>query len=700
MQVALPGWAPAPHWRVLVAAVTRAVPGDAYWVDNLQLDSASLLSSAEIASPVSLEVSLNGQDYSALGFRYSYLSQPQISALLPPGGPLGGDTRVRVAGSGLRGGSGYACRFGEVRVHASWDEAAGEVVCVTPPQPGHAPAGGSLPFAIALNVADADHPDPLAAADFTLAAPEFTYHGPLTCCPAPLRSPLPSRRTVCVPGPCCRPHRLPLPWPHTMLPLPSSGELQLTDVSPAVGPVVGGAVLAVHGGRMAGGSDYLCCLAAEGQTCTPSATPSGAAGGGVGPATSAASYDAATATLRCVSPAVQAAGAHRLRLSLNGQQFAWGPGQALAFWAVAPLALLASLLPAAGPAEGGSVVVAALSSAIARPNPAEFAALFSGSSAANLGAIALEPTCRFGGQGHAAGLVVPATLDGEGRKYTCVTPSAAASGAALELRPTTEAELRASLTFYGGAAPIGGGAVRLSGPPGQEAGSIVVSMPQPLQPLPSFVWSAELTLRSHASLDGVSLSYGDNLGRLRQFGKGHGLRVVLLPLRNEIVALLQGVAVGAAPLLPNALPPPAPYVSMEHATAEQKASALRARDTAGWADLAILPWDVDGKQAAGPMEGETAGAGPAAGPAEGAAEEMAHLARTRVDREAAARGALSQPRSWEVSVTPSPLDGDADAATLIVSLGGAVRLRQPSPPPLLLPFAFPPGPDPDPDPDY
>ena len=125
MQVALPGWAPAPHWRVLVAAVTRAVPGDAYWVDNLQLDSASLLSSAEIASPVSLEVSLNGQDYSALGFRYSYLSQPQISALLPPGGPLGGDTRVRVAGSGLRGGSGYACRFGEVRVHASWDGAAG-----------------------------------------------------------------------------------------------------------------------------------------------------------------------------------------------------------------------------------------------------------------------------------------------------------------------------------------------------------------------------------------------------------------------------------------------------------------------------------------------------------------------------------------------------------------------------------------------
>ena len=481
-----------------------------------------------------------------------------------------------------------------------------------------------------------------------------------------------------------------------MLPLPSSGELQVTDVSPAVGPVVGGAVLAVHGGRMAGGSEYLCCLAAQGQTCTPSATPSGAEGG-VGPATSAASYDAAARTLRCVSPAVQAAGAHRLRLSLNGQQFAWGPGQALVFWAVAPLALLASLLPAAGPSEGGSVVVAALSSAIARPNLAELAALFSGSSAANLGAIALEPTCRFGGQGHTAGLVVPATLDGEGRKYTCVTPSAAASGAALELRPTTEAELRASLTFYGGAAPIGGGAVRLSGPPGQEAGSIVVSTPQPLQPLPSFVWSAELTLRSRASLDGVSLSYCDDLGRLRQFGKGHGLRVVLLPLRNEIVALLQGVAVGAAPLFPNALPPPAPHALTEHAAVGQKAYALRTQGTAGWADLAILPWDVDGKQAAGPMGGETAGpaAGPAAEPAEraveGAAEEMAHLARTRVDREAAARGALSQPRSWEVSVTPSPLDSDADAATLVVSLGGAVRLCLPSPPP--------PDPDPDPDPD-
>ena len=657
--------------------MTRVVPGDAYWVDNLQLDSASLLSAGEIASPVSLEVSLNGQDYSTLGFRYSYQSPPQISALLPPGGPLGGDTRVRVAGSGLRGGSGYACRFGEVRVHASWDEAAGEVVCVTPPQPGHAPAGGSLPFAIALNVADADHPAPLAAADYALAAPDFTYHGPLKLSPRSPPIPAPFRLRSSAPRLC--PHDLPLPWLHDLPLLPSSGELQLTAISPAVGPVIGGAVLVVHGGRMAGGSEYLCCLAAKGQTCTPSATPSGAAGDGVGPATSAASYDAAARTLRCVSPTVQAAGAHRLRLSLNGQQFAWEPGQALAFWAVAPLALLASLLPAAGPAEGGSVVVAALSSAIARPNPAEFATLFSGSSAANLGAIALEPTCRFGGQGHAAGLVVPATLDGEGRKYTCVTPSAAASGAALELRPTTETELRASLTFYGGAAPIGGGAVRLSGPPGQEAGSIIVSTPQPLQPLPSFVWSAELTLRSRASLDGVSLSYGDNLGRLRQFGKGHGLRVVLLPLRNEIVALLRGVAVGAATLLPNALPLPAPHASTEHAAAGQKAYALRAHGTAGWADLAILPWHVDGKQSAGPMGVEMAGpaAGPAEGVVEGAAEEMAHLARTRVDREAAARGALSQPRSWEVSVTPSPLDGDADAATLVVSLGGAVRLRLP-----------------------
>ena len=482
-----------------------------------------------------------------------------------------------------------------------------------------------------------------------------------------------------------------------MLPLPSSGELQLTDVSPAVGPVVGGAVLAVHGGRMAGGSEYLCCLAAKGQTCTPS----GAMGGGAGPATSAASYDAAARTLRCVSPAVQAAGAHRLRLSLNGQQFAWEPGQALAFWAVAPLALLASLLPAAGPAEGGSVVVAALSSAIALPKTAEFAALFSGSSAANLGAIALEPTCRFGGQGHAAGLVVPATLDGEGRTYTCVTPSAAASGAALELRPTTETELRASLTFYGGAAPIGGGAVRLSGPPGQEAASIVVSTPQPLQPLPSFVWSAELTLRSRASVDGVSLSYGDNLGRLRQFGKGHGLRVVLLPLRNEIVALLRGVAVGAAPLVPNALPPPAPHASTEHAAAGQEAYALRTHGTAGWANLAILPLDVGGKQAAGPMRGETAGpaARPAAGPAAGVVEGAAHLARTRVDREAAARGALSQPRSWEVSVTPSPLDGDADAATLVVSLGGEVPHLGPSSSPWPLPPPPPPPPDPETDTD-
>ena len=197
--------------------MTRAVPGDAYWVDNLQLDSASLLSSAEMALPVSLEVSLNGQDYSALGFRYSYQSPPQVSALLPPGGPLGGDTRVRVVGSGLRGGSGYACRFGGVRVHASWDEVSGRVFCDSPPQPGHAPAGGSLPFAVALNVADADHSAPLAAADYTLAAADFTYHGPRTCCPASLPSPLTRRLRSSAPRLC--PHGLPLPRPQALPPV-------------------------------------------------------------------------------------------------------------------------------------------------------------------------------------------------------------------------------------------------------------------------------------------------------------------------------------------------------------------------------------------------------------------------------------------------------------------------------------------------
>ena len=81
--VQLPNWRPADHWRLALIARSRSTVGDACWVDNLRVRSASLAD----APTAPLSISLDAQHFTATEAPFAYHPPPVVSALLPPGGP-------------------------------------------------------------------------------------------------------------------------------------------------------------------------------------------------------------------------------------------------------------------------------------------------------------------------------------------------------------------------------------------------------------------------------------------------------------------------------------------------------------------------------------------------------------------------------------------------------------------------------------
>jgi len=81
------------------------------------------------ASDASVEVSLNGQQYSRSAVRFAYHAPEEVLRLSPSSGLITGSTVVRVFGSGFRPFEESLCRFGEIAVNATW-VSSGEVRCV------------------------------------------------------------------------------------------------------------------------------------------------------------------------------------------------------------------------------------------------------------------------------------------------------------------------------------------------------------------------------------------------------------------------------------------------------------------------------------------------------------------------------------------------------------------------------------------
>ena len=121
--VPLPNWSPGIHWRLTLIALTESIPGDAYWIDNLRVTSASLLPSVPRAE---FEVSLNGQQFSANALEHVYFTQPTRLTHVSPvtAGPTLGGSAVTIHGRGLSAFAQWGA--GPAQARCRWGGAAGQ----------------------------------------------------------------------------------------------------------------------------------------------------------------------------------------------------------------------------------------------------------------------------------------------------------------------------------------------------------------------------------------------------------------------------------------------------------------------------------------------------------------------------------------------------------------------------------------------
>ena len=122
----LPRWQPAAGWRFGFGARTSAA------VDEHLLGSISISADALVEDlPLSLEVTLNGQQFSPGSVEYAYRTAPHVSALCPTSGPVSGNTSVLVHGARFSSRHAWLCRFGNSSVSASFRSDA-QLGCVSP----------------------------------------------------------------------------------------------------------------------------------------------------------------------------------------------------------------------------------------------------------------------------------------------------------------------------------------------------------------------------------------------------------------------------------------------------------------------------------------------------------------------------------------------------------------------------------------
>ena len=99
-----------------------------------------------------VEVSLNGQQFTASSLRFTYREPPIVVSIEPSFGPALGGTEVNVYASGLEGGTEYLCRFGyfTTAVPATHEPAMSRLVCAAPQGAG----GESVHLTVSTNGQD------------------------------------------------------------------------------------------------------------------------------------------------------------------------------------------------------------------------------------------------------------------------------------------------------------------------------------------------------------------------------------------------------------------------------------------------------------------------------------------------------------------------------------------------------------------
>jgi len=145
---------------------------------------------------ISVELSLNAQQFSSSEVSFTYLTAARVSSSSPSSGPLSGSTSVRVFGADFASGLAYRCRFGSTIVPAS-SISGEELACDSPAQA----SVGSASLEVSLD-----------AHNFTSDGVSFVYYE----------------------------------------------QAAVDEVAPRGGSKNGGALLTVDGLSFGGGSDYRC----------------------------------------------------------------------------------------------------------------------------------------------------------------------------------------------------------------------------------------------------------------------------------------------------------------------------------------------------------------------------------------------------------------------------------------------------------
>ena len=269
---------------------------------------------ANATSLVSLEISLNAQDYTRNRANFTYYAPPAVLGLSPSSGPLAGGTRVLVLGANLTGGSDYRCAFGTRSLQHSpignsttapvFAEAenltATTLVCTTP---AHLAPPRSLDVAVTLN-----------GQQYSARTAPFSVHAPV----------------------------------------------DVLAFSPASGPRLGATEVTLSGGPFVNGSDYRCRFIPSAQSSEYWRESAGVLGGAehwneleavnatvVGEALNASS-------LRCLSPPQLRPLVAHIETTLNGQQYTTSRRR---FEYTDSLLTVSSVSPSSGPHHGGTRLV-------------------------------------------------------------------------------------------------------------------------------------------------------------------------------------------------------------------------------------------------------------------------------------------------------------------------------------------------------
>lgn len=370
------------------------------------LDAANMLChspSAETVRSVPLEIALNAQQYTSHGHHFSTFFPPVVSSLSPIQGPVGGGTRVLVAGVGFDTGNAsvLACHIGETRVEAVLLNRS-VIVCnttalsrglhcieislngqditsscvrfaavpqttVTSLVPNSGPVVGSTQITMqGVHLAGgADYRCRFVAhGEVVRIAASFEASTSSVVCFSPVwnASHGTQELSVAING---QQYTDPVAFEVFGVPVVSS-------ISPASGPVGGATVVQIFGANLGGGLSYVCAF---GMTLVTANMVS-------------------ASVANCSAPATGSRGGQLLRLSLNAQQFE--PGHEFSYYTDAALSP-SSVSPTCGPNSGATVVIVSSSRSLAGGSHYE---------------------CSFGSAGR-----VPANFSATEGSVTCVSPS-------------------------------------------------------------------------------------------------------------------------------------------------------------------------------------------------------------------------------------------------------------------------------------